>query len=154
MVAKELVERMKNKNGFTLIEMLLVLFIVLLTASIVFQIMMTVSEKRVADQFFQQVVFDIQEMQALAIEQEQTIVVQFNNYNQYKAYHLYSTEVDFIFQKDFPQIIKIDTMSNLKRITISPNGNVKDFGTIDFKTPFGETHLIIYIKEGRMRLVE
>lgn len=144
---------MKNSNGFTLIEMLLVLFIVLLMSSIVFKITVTLSEKRVVDQFFQQLVFDIQEMQALAIEKDETIIIQFNNYNQYKAFNVLNDD-NMIIQKDFPPNITFDITSNLKRFRINPNGTVAEFGTLIFNTPFGVTHLIIYLTKGRLRLVE
>lgn len=143
---------MKNSKGFTLLEMLLVLFIVLLISSIVFQITMKVTERHEVDQFFQQLLFDIQEMQALAIEKEESIIIQFNT-NQYKAYR-YLVEGEIILQKDMPENIQFDISNNIKRIRISPNGEVAEFGSIIFKTPFGQTNLIIYIKEGRMRLVE
>lgn len=143
---------LKNHFGFTLIEILLVLSIVLLTTSVIFQITVTLSEKRVVDQFFQQLMLDIEEMQARAIENEETIFIQFNNDNRYKALSVSSGEV--ILEKSFPDKIKLDIYSNLKRFVISPKGEVSHFGTIRFETPYGRKNLIIYIKEGRMRLVE
>jgi len=150
--AKRQVQNMKNSNGYTLIEMLLVLFIVLLLSSIVFHITVTISEKRAVEQFFQQLVLDIQEMQALAIEKEETIIMQFNNY-QYKAFYAYKLD-NIIFQKDLPTNIQLEDTSNLKRFRINANGEVAEFGTIIFNTPFGIKHLIIYITKGRLRLVE
>ncbi|HWL13407.1 MAG TPA: competence type IV pilus minor pilin ComGD [Ureibacillus sp.] len=143
---------LKNKNGFTLIEMLLVLFIVLLISSIVFKVSMGISEKRDVTQFFNQLVFDLQEMQALAIEKDQTIIFQLHTENKYKANVSGTDQV--IVEKVYPKNIKFEAMSNLKRIIINPNGDVSNFGTARFYTPYGETNLITYIKEGRMRLVE
>jgi len=142
----------KNRNGFTLIEMLLVLFMVLLTSSIVFQLSLKVSEKRIVDQFFQQLILDIQEMQALAIEKEQTVNFQFYNSNRYVAYQ--GLNSNLLLDKDFPKNINFNIYSNLKRFRINPSGDVADFGTLQFDTPFGQVDLIIYIKEGRIRLVE
>lgn len=153
MIAKRHLQTdMKNHNGFTLIEILLVLFIVLLTTSIVFQITVTISDKRLVDQFFQQLMLDIHEMQARAIENEEAIYIQFYNSNHYKALSVFSEEV--LLERDFPPNIKLDIYSNLKRFIINPTGEVSNFGTIRFDTPYGEKKLIIYIKEGRMRLVE
>ncbi len=115
---------------------------------------MSLTEKQEVDQFFQQLLFDIQEMQAHAIETQQTIIIQIYNYNQYKGYYALAAGDNEIFLKDIPKSIQFDTTSNLKRIIINPNGDVNEFGTMKFNTPFGETHLITYIKEGRMRLVE
>ena len=151
MVVKLHREVMKNSNGFTLIEMLLVLSIVLLISSIVFQITLSLSERRVVDQFFEQVMLDIQEIQALAIAKNEPFNIQLYN-NHYKGYGIFSGEI--IFERDFPQNIKLDVTSNLKYFMVYPNGDVSNFGTIRFHTPFGDANLIIYIKEGRMRLVE
>ncbi|MFC7684726.1 competence type IV pilus minor pilin ComGD [Ureibacillus sp. GCM10028918] len=145
-------EYIKNRKGFTLVEILLVLFIFLLISSIVFQITVKLSEKRAVDQFFQQLVLDIQEMQARAIHNEETIYVQFYNDNHYKVFDVSTGET--ILEKDFPSNIKLDIYSNLKRFIINPKGEVSPFGTIKFDTPYGKKDLIIYIKEGRMRLVE
>ena len=132
--------------------MLLVLFIVLLISSIVFKVSIGISEKRVVAQFFNQLVFDLQEMQALAIEKDQTIIFQFHTENKYKAY--FSSTDQVIVEKVYPKNIKFEALSNLKRIIINSNGDVSNFGTARFYTPCGETNLITYIKEGRMRLVE
>ncbi|MDN4493315.1 competence type IV pilus minor pilin ComGD [Ureibacillus aquaedulcis] len=142
----------KNQKGFTLVEILLVLFIFLLISSIVFQITVKISEKRVVDHFFQQLILDIQEMQALAIQREEKIHIQFYNSNHYKAFGVYSGET--LLEKDFPSNIQLEIYSNLKRFIIDPKGEISPFGTIKFYTPYGETNLVIYIKEGRMRLVE
>ncbi|KGR74610.1 competence type IV pilus minor pilin ComGD [Ureibacillus sinduriensis] len=143
---------LKNHSGYTLIEILLVLSIVLLTTSAIFQITLTLSEKRIIDQFFHQLILDIEEMQARAIENEETIFIQFNNDNRYRAQSVSSGEV--LLEKNFPNNIELDIYSNLKRFVISPKGEVSHFGTIRFDTPDGGKNLIIYIKEGRMRLVE
>ena len=141
-----------NSNGFTLIEMLLVLFIVLLISSIVFKITLTMTEKRIVNQFFQQVMLDIQEIQALAIARNEPFNIQFYNYNHYKAYGIFSGE--FIVERDFPKNITLEVTSNLKYFMVHPNGDVSNFGTIRFNTNLGQKNLIIYIKEGRMRIVE
>ncbi|PYF03490.1 prepilin-type N-terminal cleavage/methylation domain-containing protein [Ureibacillus chungkukjangi] len=145
-------KRVMNMRGFTLIEMLLVLFILLLTSSIVFQITLTLSEKWVVNQFFQQLMLDIQEIQALAIKNDEAFYIQFNSSNNYKGHGIFSGEI--LFEREIPQGIKVDMTSNLKHFMVYPSGDVSNFGTIKFHTPFGQTNLIIYIKEGRMRLVE
>lgn len=142
---------LKNHYGFTLIEVLLVLFIFLLITSIVFQVTVTLSEKRAIDQFFNQLMMDIHEMQARAKGNGETIFIQFDNGNHYKATSVSSGEI--ILEKDFPHNIQLDIYSNLKRFIINSKGEVSDFGTVRFNTPSGNKNLIIYIKEGRMRLV-
>lgn len=72
-----LTKYIKTDKGFTLIEMLLVLFIVMVVSSFVYKISLTITEKQVIDQFLNQVQLDIQSMQALAIEEKKTINVLF-----------------------------------------------------------------------------
>lgn len=147
-----LTKYIKTDKGFTLIEMLLVLFIVIVVSSFVYKISLTITEKQVIDQFFNQVQLDIQSMQALAIEEKKTINVLFSDNNTYKAY--YSLDGKKIFDRSFPTNIQLNIYSNLKNIVIYPNGEVVNFGKIIFYTPFGERQLIINIQKGRMRIVE
>ncbi|MBD8026080.1 type II secretion system protein [Ureibacillus sp. Re31] len=147
-----LTKYIKTDKGFTLIEMLLVLFIVIVVSSFVYKISLTITEKQVINQFFNQVQLDIQSMQALAIEEKKTINVLFSDNNTYKAY--YSLDGKKIFERSFPTNIQLNIYSNLKNIVIYPNGEVVNFGKIIFYTPFGERQLIVNIQKGRMRIVE
>ncbi|RNC99218.1 type II secretion system protein [Lysinibacillus halotolerans] len=147
-----LMKHMKNDQGFSLIEMLLVLFIVIVVSSIVYKVTYTISEKQAVEQFFNQVQLDIQRMQALAIEEKKTINVLFSDNNTYKAY--YSLDGKKIFERSFPSIVQLNIYSNLKNIVIYPNGEVVNFGKIIFYTPFGERQLIVNIQKGRMRIVD
>lgn len=147
-----LMKYIKTDKGFTLIEMLLVLFIVIVVSSFVYKISLTITEKQVINQFFNQVQLDIQSMQALAIEEKKTINVLFSDNNTYKAY--YSLDGKKIFERSFPSIVQLNIYSNLKNIVIYPNGEVVNFGKIIFYTPFGERQLIVNIQKGRMRIVD
>ena len=142
----------KNNHGFTLIEMLLVLSIIGLVTVILSHITLSISEKRNIDQFFTQVMFDIQRVQALAIEEEKTISISFNNGNRYSAY--YQLGGENILTRNFPEGVKLNIYSNLKSFYFHPNGNVGQFGTIIFHTPIGNRNLIVNIQEGRLKLVE
>lgn len=146
-----LMKHMKNDQGFSLIEMLLVLFIVIVVSSIVYKVTYTISEKQAVEQFFNQVQLDIQRMQALAIEEKKTINVLFSDNNTYKAYYSLDGK---IFERSFPSIVQLNIYSNLKNIVIYPNGEVVNFGKIIFYTPFGERQLIVNIQKGRMRIVD
>lgn len=143
---------LSNNHGFTLIEMLLVLYIIIMISSIVYQMTIQITEKRVVDQFFEQLMLDIQSMQVLALKEEEAINIYFRDNNTYKA--SYDLVGEKIFERTLPKGIEINIYSNLKKITFNPNGNLKNFGKIIFYTPFGETHLVVNIQEGRMRLVE
>lgn len=141
----------KNEEGFTLIEMLLVLYIVLLTSSLSVHAISGISEKRSVDQFFQQLMLDVQSAQATAIEKKSTVTIRFLS-NKVEA--SVAAEGAVIFEYEFPENITFIQLSNLKTIIINANGNIRDFGRLKFNTPFGQIHLILNIQEGRMRLSE
>ncbi|RHW38496.1 prepilin-type N-terminal cleavage/methylation domain-containing protein [Lysinibacillus yapensis] len=145
-------KHLKNSNGFTLVEMLLVLYIVLLTTSMVFHATANISEKRIVNQFFQQLMLDIQSAQAVAIEKETPITVRFIDESHFSANFLYSGKI--VFERELPKNIKYNKHSNTKAIMFTANGNIGDFGTIRFYTRFGEVRLVVNIQEGRMRIIE
>lgn len=143
---------LKNNQGYTLIEMLIVLFIIVTISSLVFQFTIKITEKRVVEQFFSQVMLDFQRVQALAIEEGRTITFVFIDNNTYKAY--YDLGGNSILEKSFPKGIELNIYSNLKKIEFHPSGEVGKFGTILFNTPFGEKRLIVNMQKGRLRLNE
>ncbi|MFP3918760.1 type II secretion system protein [Lysinibacillus telephonicus] len=143
---------LKNNHGYTLIEMLIVLFIVVTISSIVFQFTIKLTEKRVVEQFFNEVMLDIQRVQALAIEEGRTITFVFIDNNTYKAY--YELGGKSILEKSFPKGIELNIYSNLKKIEFYPSGEIGKFGTVLFNTPFGEKRLIVNMQKGRLRLNE
>lgn len=140
----------RNNDGFTLLEMMLVLFIVVTISSVVLHFTIKITEKRVVDQFLNQVLFDLQRIQALAIEEETSITFVFNDNNTYKAY--YDLGGVNILERSFPAGIELNIFSNLKKIDFYSTGEVGKFGSILFKTPFGEKRLIVNMQKGRLRL--
>lgn len=141
----------QNERGFTLIEMLLVLFIVMIVSSIVFQISFKLSEKQVINHFFKQIQFDLQRMQSLAIETGETTMVIFVDNNTYIGYQDFG---EVVFEKSFPPGVELNKYSNLKKIHYNSKGEVIKFGTVMFHTINGEKSLIINIEKGRVKLVE
>lgn len=143
---------LKNNRGFTLLEMLLVLFIITTISSIVFQFSIKLTEKREVEEFFNQLLLDIQRVQALAIEEERTITFVFHDKNIYKAYYEFGGKS--ILEKSFPTGIELNIYSNLKEIVFYSSGEIGKFGTVLFNTPFGEKRLIVNMQKGRLRLAE
>lgn len=139
---------MSDENGFTFLEMLLVLFIVMLFTSIVFSFSIQYSEKKVIDYFMHQVQLDILRAQATAIEEQQRIEFWFGDNNRYKIYN----EFGFTYEeKPFPEGITLIKESNLKVLKFSPFGEVNSFGKVRFLTSEGEKVLTIHIHKGRIR---
>ncbi|WP_211254621.1 prepilin-type N-terminal cleavage/methylation domain-containing protein [Ureibacillus massiliensis] len=142
-----------KEKGFTLIEVLLVLSIVVLIGSIVSHVTFKLSEKSVVDQFIQQVTLDIQRMQTFAMEKEVYTTIVFLDNGTYKGY-VQNEYNNPLLEKQFPSNIKLNTNSNLKRIRFNMNGDIVEFGSIVFFTYDGYRQLIVNIEKGRLKIVE
>jgi len=143
---------LKDQRGFTLIEMLFVLLILVIVSSITSQISLKTFERSAIDQFIVQVSIDIQRMQTLAMQKGIHTTIVFNSDNTYKGY----VQNDYYYpeiEKKFPEGIRLDILgSNLKRITFNNQGDIADFGRIKFFTPYGEREIIVNIEKGRLRI--
>lgn len=142
---------LKSNGGFTLLEMLVVLCIVIVVSSMVYQFSYKLTQKQEIDLFFSQVQLDIQRAQAFAIESGKYTTVQFSN-NYYYAFQGFNS--DKIFEKQYPVGIGIKQDSTYRKVQFNPNGEVVDFGTISFITPIGLKQLIINIEKGRIKFVQ
>ncbi|MFJ8236982.1 competence type IV pilus minor pilin ComGD [Ureibacillus sp. NPDC094379] len=142
--------KLKSNAGFTLIEMLLVLFILGMISSVIFQLSFKYTEKQETELFFNQLLLDLQSIQSLAIETRKTTYVSFEE-NHYRVYH---QPTDPFIKRNFPDDITFNKYSNLKLITFTSVGEILRFGKLIFYTPFGTKELMIYIEKGRMKFVE
>ncbi|TSI08551.1 Tfp pilus assembly protein FimT/FimU [Lysinibacillus sp. BW-2-10] len=140
----------RNNHGFTLLEMLLVLSILIITSSIVYQFAMKISEKQSVNQFIQQVQLDIQRVQALSLSEPRLIYFSFSD-RSYQAY--YENAREKIVEGSYPPEVQLIKFSTLRKITIF-SGEFWEFGTIRFHTPLGERQIIVNIQKGRMKIVE
>jgi prepilin-type N-terminal cleavage/methylation domain-containing protein len=140
-----------NEKGFTLIEMLLVLAIVMtITSSVIFiatSKYVEIEEKR----FFRQFQLDVQSIQAVAIAEEKyTYIIFLNVESKYVA----KSANTILFESEMPAGYRVSTESNLKEVGFHPNGSVKEFGNLIFETKNGTKKLILYIGRGRMNYEE
>ncbi|SOC27372.1 prepilin-type N-terminal cleavage/methylation domain-containing protein [Ureibacillus xyleni] len=138
-----------NSKGYTLLEILLVLFVVTIISSIALQFTNKFSEKHLVDMFIQQVQLDIQTIQAHSIEHETVITLEFNSQNSYYAYY---DRGGRIFERTYPPGIEITPYSTVRKIRMFKGVNY-DFGKLRFKTPLGEKQIILNINKGRMKIV-
>ncbi|MFC5559264.1 competence type IV pilus minor pilin ComGD [Ureibacillus thermophilus] len=142
---------MKDEKGFTLLEMLLVLMIVLLIGGITSSFSIKVTEKMIVDQFFHQLKLDIQMAQMWAIEHEKSCYVSFSSAKKYKIFHQMN---EVLLEREIPELITFSNLSTLSTLSINSKGIVRNFGTLTFHTPDGVKLLIINIDKGRIRYVE
>lgn len=132
--------------------MLLVLFIVLSISFICSIITVKMSEKVIVDQFFHQLILDIQMAQTLAMENKKYVIVSLSSMNNYQVY--YSLD-NVLIVREFPDLIEFNAeASDLHTLRINQNGHNDKFGKIIFNTPFGQKTLMVYISKGRVRYVE
>ncbi|MEK4494588.1 competence type IV pilus minor pilin ComGD [Ureibacillus sp. FSL W8-0352] len=140
-----------KEQGYTLLEILFVLMIVVLVGMLGTTFSFKMTEKMVVEQFFHQFTLDIQMAQMLALEKQRSCFVSFVKQDTYRIYHQLD---EVILERKLPEIIEFDQYSNLLTLRIDPDGNVKNFGKFTFYTPFGQKHIVININKGRIRYVE
>lgn len=139
------------EKGFTLIETLLVLSIVMvMTTSIIYVTsskMEEVEEKR----FFRQFHLDMQRLQSIAIGEYKYTYVNFvENGSKYVAKSANVT----LFEYKVPKHMRLSMDSYLKGIAFHPNGTVSQFGSFLFETKKGNKTVTVYIGRGRLSYEE
>ena len=143
--------RIENEQGFTLIEMLLVLFIVMCLTGIVSKMSMKVSEAKEIEDFFTQLQLDIQFIQMSSVEQKENYSIKFLA----PATHYIikkNSNVD-VYKRPYPQNVEfLSGKSTFVTFAYKANGNVSKAGTLFFKTPIGEKKVIITLGAGRVRI--
>jgi type II secretory pathway pseudopilin PulG len=142
----------KNENGYTLLEVLLVLCIVIAITSSVIYIQNSYLDKKAFSLFFNQFKLDVYHMQSYSIEKYSQTELVFGNKGT-----TYTTRKSFfepISHRSLPKGIKLSTKSTLTSISFNPNGSIVNFGTLTFETPTGIKTVRIYIGKGKMTVEE
>ncbi|GIN85494.1 competence protein ComGD [Heyndrickxia sporothermodurans] len=141
---------MKNNNGFTLVEMLVVLLIfslLLLFGGYSVNALRGTLER---DVFFNQLEADLYYVQNYAINRHESVFVQFYPfYDRYTVTSINTKEV--LLNRQLPSTIDMMEGSFTSYI-ITPDGNTNKFGTIKFKRNQTEIRLIFNIGRGRFRI--
>lgn len=144
-------KRMKNEQGFTLIEMLFVLFIVMCLTSIVTRISMKVIETKEIERFFTQLELDIQFIQMQSMQQREVVSIKFE-----APTNRYIIKKDFYtidYERPFPKNVEfLSGSSTFFTIIYNANGNVSRAGTLYFNTSDGLRKVIITLGAGRVRV--
>ncbi|MCM3358353.1 competence type IV pilus minor pilin ComGD [Psychrobacillus sp. MER TA 171] len=140
-------EEIKKQAGFTLIETTLMLMIVMVISSAVIygtsNKVIELEEKR----FFRQFQLDVQRAQALALSQEQYIVLKFGNKG--TSYSTTNSNIT-LFENRLPSHISLSEDSKLKEVIFLPSGMVRNFGSFAFLTS-KETKLVtVHIGTGKL----
>lgn len=141
----------KSERGYTLIEILIVLFIVMCLSAIVVRYSAKAAENRELEQFFTQIQLDIQYIQTYSMDQREYISIKFeSSSNRYIIKKDIFTE---LFERPFPKGVEfLPSSSSINTIIYNFNGNVITPGTLSFKTPQGIKKVVITLGRGRSRV--
>ena len=144
-------KRIKNERGFTLLEMLFVLFIVMSLTGIVTKMSMKISEAKEIERFFTQLQLDIHFTQMASKERREYFYIRFNG--QTKSYSIKDHLNNSIYERTLPKSMDfLSSISTIFSISYNENGNVTKAGTIYFKTPYGNKKVVITLGVGRVRV--
>ncbi|MFJ7979145.1 competence type IV pilus minor pilin ComGD [Lysinibacillus xylanilyticus] len=141
----------KSERGYTFVEMLFVLFIVICLSTIVVKYSLKAAETRELKQFFTQIQLDIQYIQTYSMQQGEYISMKFESSS--KRYIIKKDIFTELFERPFPKGVElIPTSSSIYTIIYNFNGNVMTPGTVYFKTPQGTKKIVITLGRGRSRV--
>ena len=139
---------MLSESGFTLIEMLLVLSILLIIMATTIVAVPRYLEKREIESFLQQLSHDVHYAQALAIQDQSFYRVTLNTSSDIYFISKYTKRV---FTREFPEGVSFmrgnSTMDS--SVTAYASGIFSDSGTWIFKTEHYTYAFKIYLGEGR-----
>lgn len=141
----------RNEKGFTLLETILVLSIVMvITSSIIYVATSKVLEAE-ERRFFRQFHLDMQRMQSIAIAEAKLTHLYFDGNGSRYVGGLTDAP---LFEYKLPKHMRLAKESTLKRVSFHPNGTVSQFGTFYFETSSGEKMVTIYIGGGKVNYEE
>ncbi|THE15483.1 hypothetical protein E1I69_01105 [Bacillus timonensis] len=121
-----------NEKGFTLIEALLVLSIVIIISSISILQLRPLHESKKMDQFLEQLQNDIFLSQQYAISNSEPATLYFSSSGSYYRLTKGDSQVAFIIRKIDPAIhIQITTLG--QKLVFTSNGNIRRAGEIRFR---------------------
>ncbi|MCY9549559.1 competence type IV pilus minor pilin ComGD [Lysinibacillus xylanilyticus] len=141
----------KSERGYTFVEMLFVLFIVICLSTIVVKYSLKAAETRELEQFFTQIQLDIQYIQTYSMQQGEYISMKFESSS--KRYIIKKDIFTELFERPFPKGVEvIPSSSSIYTIIYNFNGNVMTPGTVYFKTPQGTKKIVITLGRGRSRI--
>ncbi|MGE7687719.1 competence type IV pilus minor pilin ComGD [Lysinibacillus sp. NPDC097214] len=141
----------KGERGYTFVEMLIVLFIVMCLSAIVVKYSLKAAETRELEQFFTQIQLDIQYIQTYSMHQREYISMKFENSS--KRYIIKKNIFTELYERPFPEGVEfMPASSSIYTIIYNYNGNVMTPGTVYFKTPQGNKKVVITLGRGRSRV--
>ncbi|WP_258007317.1 competence type IV pilus minor pilin ComGD [Staphylococcus sp. 17KM0847] len=140
-----------HKNGFTIIEMLIVLSIIALSIFLTLCVPKQLNLWNTTDYQIKQLTSKIDYYQSLAIKNKQTVLLLFRPYqNDIRIVQQDGTKYDLIPLDP----LKLQKSSNLQRLAFNDKGHVTHFGRLDFQYQNSTFSLVFHIEQGRYRIIK
>ncbi|MBE5104237.1 type II secretion system protein [Bacillus thuringiensis] len=138
---------MKQK-GFTLLEMLLVLFAISVLSMVTYFNVHSLYEKQKVEQFLRQFSNDILYMQQLAINRQTHYTLRW--YKEKNVYYIGESGTNHsIVQRDYDNDIQIDLYTFPNPMTYNPSGNINKGGTILLSYRSYKYQIVFQLGRGR-----
>ena len=139
-----------DNKGYSLLELLLVLIIVVVIGSCALIMNNRYVEKHTFDLFYNQLILDARHLQLTAMKEGENITLSFDSAG--TRYAGRKSFFELLFRRELPPGYRLSTRSNLQELSFHPNGTIVKFGTLTFETPSGIKIIHVYIGKGRMTL--
>ncbi|WKA56378.1 competence type IV pilus minor pilin ComGD [Planococcus shixiaomingii] len=146
------IEKTGVANGFTLIEMLLVLAVLMTVVSIAIPSYRVHEARQEEQRFFQLLLHDIYFAQSESYRLESSVMVAFRESSQ--SYEVVTSLLQQPSVRKLPKTVSLKKTSNLTEIYYGKNGTASKSGTLRFETSTGERTLTVYLGKGRVVLSE
>ncbi len=135
---------MRNDRGWTFIESMMTLTVLTVVSYFSLSFVQSLDKETTETLFIRQLQHELTVLQMKAKAEKRDVSLSF-----FRTYY----EIDdghTIIQKDYPISLQYMFTSNIQTISINPQGNVRKFGTIYFKSPSNMYRLRIQIGKGRL----
>ena len=139
-----------DNRGYSLIELLLVLTIVMIISSSALYFNNRYIENRTFELFYNQLKLDVAHIQMTAITEEKYVKLVFESGG--SQYVARKSLFDSVFERNLPPGYRWSSSSTINEISFHPNGTIVKFGTLAFITPDGIKTVRVFIGKGRMIL--
>lgn len=131
-----------------MIEMLLVLMAVGISASLVVASMASLEKKREEDRFFALLEQDIHYVQSQSYSLGTSVILVFRDHK--PGYEVMYGVTRAGYARPMPESITLNASSNLSRIVFLSNGSIHQPGTMRFSTNGGERTVTVHLGKGRV----
>ncbi|WP_272947699.1 competence type IV pilus minor pilin ComGD [Planococcus donghaensis] len=137
-----------NEKGFTLLEMLLVLVVLVTISAISISGSRSFTVQKEEQRFFEVLQQDIYFAQSQSYSLKKAAKVVFRESK--GTYEVFTDLQSVAVSRKLPQSIQLKKTSNLTGIYFNENGTVVQSGTLRFSTSSGEKTLVVHLGGGRV----